>query len=213
MKSSLLKQKLKKTDGVPETLNIRLHRAISWLQCAEDQEGNLDLQFLSLWIAFNTCYALPINEQEKATERKKFQGFILKLAENDHERRIFNILWEKFSGPVKLLIDNPYVFRPFWDYHRGEVSDWEVAFEKSSNAAIKYLSDNNVAGLLEILLDRLYVLRNQLMHGGATYKSRVNRKQLKDGTRILQFLVPIIVDIMMQFPEEDWGEILYPVVG
>jgi hypothetical protein len=71
---------------------------------------------------------------------------------------------------------------------------------------------NNVAGLLEILLDRLYILRNQLMHGGATYKSKLNRRSVKDGCRILEMLIPIIIEIIMENPEEDWGRLLFPVV-
>ena len=50
------------------------------------------------------------------------------------------------------------------------------------------------------------------MHGGATYKSKLNRKQVKDGARILEMLIPIIIEIMMQHPDEDWGRLLYPVV-
>jgi hypothetical protein len=50
------------------------------------------------------------------------------------------------------------------------------------------------------------------MHGGATYKSKVNRNQLVDGTRILETLIPIVIDIMLQNQDEDWGRILYPVI-
>ena len=65
---------------------------------------------------------------------------------------------------------------------------------------------------MEIILSRLYILRNQIMHGGSTYKSKMNRDQLVDGTRILEMLVPIIIDIMLQNPDEDWGRLLFPVV-
>ena len=67
--------------------------------------------------------------------------------------------------------------------------------------------------LIEVLLDRLYTLRNQIMHGGATYKSKVNRAQVRDACNILKLFIPIIIDIMMEHWEEDWGEIYYPVVG
>lgn len=37
--------------------------------------------------------------------------------------------------------------------------------------------------VLMILFDRLYVLRNQIIHGGATWNSSVNRDQVRDGAR------------------------------
>jgi Zn-dependent oligopeptidase len=55
---------------------------------------------------------------------------------------------------------------------------------------MKYLSTQKVVDLLEVVLDRLYTLRNQLVHGGATYKSEVNRSQVIDGKNILSMLVP-----------------------
>ena len=63
-----------------------------------------------------------------------------------------------------------------------------------------------------MLFDRLYMLRNQLIHGGATWNSTVNRDQLRDGSEILSYLLPIMVDIMMDNPQEDWGRPFYPVV-
>ena len=63
-----------------------------------------------------------------------------------------------------------------------------------------------------MLFDRLYVLRNQLVHGGATWNSSVNRDQVRDGARTLGFLVPIFVDLMMDNQGENWGLPYYPVV-
>jgi len=212
MKSVSLKRKLKSYQGIPEELGIRLHRSISWLQCAEQQEKDPDIMFITQWIAFNACYAMDMNSQSTKTEREKFKGFIGTLVRLDHEQRIFNILWQKFSGPVKILIENEYVFRGFWDFQRGDTNEWRKAFDKSNEDALRYMSANNVGGVLEILLDRLYILRNQLMHGGATYKSKLNRRSVKDGSRILEMLIPIIIEIILENPEEEWGKLLFPVV-
>lgn len=40
----------------------------------------------------------------------------------------------------------------------------------------------------------------------------MNRDQLRDGSEILSYLLPIMVDIMMDNPQEDWGRPFYPVV-
>jgi hypothetical protein len=132
---------------------------------------------------------------------------------HDTEMRFFHLLWNQFSGPVRMLIENKYVFKPFWDFQRGEIKDWEKAYHKSVEDSMKYLSKQQVESLLEVVLDRLYTLRNQLMHGGATFKSDVNRSQVKDGNNMLKLLVPLVIEIMLLHPEENWGEIYYPVIS
>jgi hypothetical protein len=66
--------------------------------------------------------------------------------------------------------------------------------------------------VLTLVFDRLYVLRNQLVHGGSTWNSIVNRDQVRDGAAILSFLVPVFTDVMMENPDEEWGRPFYPVV-
>ncbi len=51
--------------------------------------------------------------------------------------------------------------------------------------------------IISILLDRLYVLCNQLVHGGSTWKSKVNRDQVRDGYRILEDIIPAIIHVIM----------------
>ena len=60
-----------------------------------------------------------------------------------------------------------------------------------------------------MVFDRLYVLRNQLVHGGATWNSSVNRAQVRDGAAILGFLLPVFVDLMMDNPRR-LGQTLLP---
>jgi hypothetical protein len=65
---------------------------------------------------------------------------------------------------------------------------------------------------MQLILERLYSLRNQLIHGGSTFESKLNRKQLKDARKLLSHLVPTIVDIMMEATDVEWGPITYPVI-
>jgi len=212
MVSADLKRKLKQLKETPETLTVRLHRAISWLKCAEENASNHDLQFLTLWISYNACYAIDEKTEENFTERKQFNEFISKLVSHDHDNRFYNLLWQKFSGPVRMIIENQFIYKPFWEAQRGEKVNWKKLFDKSNEDANRFLSKNEVAKLIEIVLDRLYMLRNQIMHGGATYKSKVNRAQVRDACNILKLFIPIIIDIMMENRDEDWGDIYYPVV-
>ena len=199
---------------MPESHAVRLHRAISWLRCAQENDEQADIQFISLWIAFNACYGVDDEQNKALTERTIFNRFIERLVKHDTGNDIYNLLWFKFSGPVNALLKNQYVFPPFWEaQHRALGEDhWKSRFDSCTKATMRYLADERVPDLLSIVLDRLYVLRNQLMHGGATYQSSVNRDQVRDGCQMLSFLMPVIVKIMLDAKDEDWGDIYFPVV-
>ena len=47
----------KERDAYPPNLSLRVHRALSWLDRAEQLAGDLDGQFIMLWIAFNAALA------------------------------------------------------------------------------------------------------------------------------------------------------------
>ena len=57
---------------------------------------------------------------------------------------------------------------------------------------------------------RLYTLRNQLMHGGATWNSSVNRAQLRDGRALL---ARVMLGVMMDHPTRFDGKPFYPVIS
>jgi hypothetical protein len=211
MSPSQLLNKLKST-SLSESENTRFYRAISWLKCAKINDVNLDMKFISLWIALNACYAVDFKGNISRSEKIKLQDFISTLVKFDKER-LYNLFWEKYSGPVRVLIENKFVFERFWEFNRGDVDDYIGAFNKSIATAHNCLSKENVEGLMEIVLERLYTLRNSIMHGGSTFNSKLNRSQLKDACNIMQLLVPIIIDIMIENSEHDWGEIAYPVIN
>lgn len=203
-----------KRDELSEMHATRLHRSLSWLACASNQASDVDLQLISLWISFNACYAIDEGGSESLAERFAFLRFVEKLVKHDSNKKIYAILWETYSGPVKALIKNPYVYHGFWAVKRKDHKDesWRESFDQLSVSALNSLSRQQVPELLSIVLDRLFVLRNQLLHGGATYQSQVNREQVQDGATLLGALMPTVIDIMLNAPEEDWGDIYYPVV-
>ncbi|MNG27738.1 hypothetical protein D3C84_1129020 [compost metagenome] len=62
------------------------------------------------------------------------------------------------------------------------------------------------------MFNRIYTLRNQLMHGGATWDGSVNRIQLRDCAKLLGKLVPLVILLMLDNPKTLWGDACYPVV-
>ncbi|MBU2862279.1 hypothetical protein KO489_00330 [Reinekea forsetii] len=191
---------------------IRLHRAISWLKSAE-QAQSLDIEFISLWISFSACFCVDEVGDEPLETLESFQQFIELIVNHDEEQKIYSCLWEEYSGHVKSLVKNPFVFLPFWHAQRNGTNYWQAEFDQSSIKALNALSRKRVPELCSIVLDRLFVLRNQIVHGGATFEGRVNREQVRDGAGLLGTLVPLFIEIMLNAGEEDWGDVRYPVIN
>lgn len=194
-------------------LNLRVHRSLSWLQRAEQAEDE-DGRFIFLWIAFNAAYATEINDNYRLSEQATFRGFLEKLCELDDRKHIDNLVWQEFSGSIRILLDTPFVLQSFWDFHSGKISEgqWQERLAQGKAMASQALASGNTPMLLGVVFNRLYTLRNQLMHGGATWNSSVNRKQLKDCANLLGKLVPVIIERMMAHPDTLWGDACYPVV-
>ncbi len=200
-------------EGWPEFLALRVHRALSWLDRAERCEDD-DGRFVFLWVAFNAAYAADTGPGPgRMLEARRFSDYLGRLAELDGQGRLAALVWRRYSGAIRVLLDNRFVFQPFWDHQNRlpEGEDWEERFRRANVAAHQALARHDIAAVLSIVFSRLYTLRNQLLHGGATWQSSVNRAQLRDGTAILGDIVPVLIEIMMDHPGELWGEPCYPV--
>jgi hypothetical protein len=102
----------------------------------------------------------------------------------------------------------------FWDSHNGTLDPdaWERRFVVERDRARRALAASETLTVLGIVLDRIYTLRNQVVHGGSTWDSDVNREQVRDCARFMGELVPVIIEIMMDNPQTVWGSAVYPVV-
>jgi len=95
---------------------------------------------------------------------------------DDDGRFIF--LWIAFNAAYATEIDERYrlseqaTFRAFLQ----KLADLDAA----NRAAHAALGQRDTVTVLSVVLSRIYTLRNQLMHGGATWNSSVNRDQIRD---------------------------------
>lgn len=200
-------------DGFGPALALRVHRAISWYGRAEAEAEDPDVRFILLWVAFNAAYASEINGHD-LSERAVFRGFFEVMHQLDGGQRLYSVVWSRYSQEIRLLLDNRFIFEPFWRHHNGDsgCADHAERLARAKVAINKALARRDTPAVLSILFDRLYVLRNQLVHGGATWASSVNRDQVAQGCALLGALVPLFIDIMMDHPARDWGRPYYPVV-
>jgi hypothetical protein len=180
-------------DGYPPNLTLRVHRALSWLDRAEQLQGDPDGQFIFLWIAFNAAYATEIDDRYRLSEQRTFREFLQKLADLGAARgRIEELVWREFPGSIRLLLDNPYVFQDFWSSHNGSMpeEEWKRRFADAKRAAHAALGNRDTVTVLSVVLD-----------------------QIRDCTSLMGKLVPLVIEIMMDHPQALWGDACYPVVN
>jgi len=203
-----------KRKNYTDQFSIRIHRSLSWINRAEKQDEDLDARFVFYWIAFNATYTGSHSNNNSYSEKHTYKYFFEKILKYDQKEYIYNAIWNLFSGSVRNLLNNQFIFSSFWNFQNGHVGfeDWEEKFLQSKSMVLKALEHKNTQLILEILFDRLYTLRNQLMHGGSTWNGKVNRSQVTDGQSIISFLIPNFLEIMMNNQNEDWGKLTFPVV-
>ncbi|GEO01858.1 hypothetical protein NSE01_36900 [Novosphingobium sediminis] len=204
-------------EGFPTPLSLRVHRALSWLIRADVETDDQDVRFLLSWIGFNAAYAADVSlalGAESQRERDLFMRFFTTLVGFDNRHRIYGLVWQRFAQEIRVLLDNRHVFAPFWLHHNGSAgfADWRERMDRERVAINSALARHDTATLLSIVFGRLYVLRNQIVHGGATWNSSVNRAQVRDGAAILGCLLPLFIDLMMDNPDHEWPMPQYPVV-
>ena len=201
-------------DGFDAALSLRTHRAISWIRGAERaaHDRDDDGAFIGYWIAFNAAYVQRLQLHQKSRDKDLFRSYFERIVRLDRNRVVSEAIWYQFDGSIQTLLNNQFVFQLFWHWKHGNgYANWREHFNRHRRKAKDAFSRRDEAAVLETLFDRLYVLRNQLIHGGATWGGGLNRGQVRDGAAIMAALVPRFVDLMMDNPNEDWGEPPYPV--
>ena len=196
--------------------NLRLRRSVSWLRRAEEfyYSGlpDPDMAFTCYWIAFNALYAKD-PYKSKHSERKAFKEFFKTVIGSDNEckRAILDEIQGNLSEPIKVLLDNEYAFEPFWKHHNGvsKANNWKDTFDKDKREVNKDLRKQNVVGVLSVVFYGLYVVRNQIVHGNATWNGGRNYDQLRDAANIMALIVPELITSVMNNQEMKLGRPYY----
>ena len=204
-----------------KSLSIRLHRACSWLRRAQtvartSGPESLDDQLVLLWIAFNSLYGVW-DEQENHPVRdiesvRRFLVLVLKLDRDD----LYGKLLQRERALAERLFDNVYLDHYFWrglDSGEGDDETWRDMPAKGR----RYLDDGRAERALDrLLLFRVYTMRCQLVHGGATHGGRLNRASVADCGRLLHQVLDITLGILIERVDdigESIGPICYPPVN
>ena len=200
-------------------LGLRLRRVLSWYERALQEGDDADAQFIFCWIAYNSAYGVddsdlikngrpPIHELERQRE------FFEKLIPLDRQRRLREVLEKEVYGAIQTILENEYIYRAFWLFEKGELrfENWLDTLDAQQIRVARAYREADVSYILNTLFERLYVLRNQIIHGGATYRGKVNRSQVEEGAKVMIALMPYIAELMMDGADVDWGVATFPVI-
>jgi len=189
-----------------ESFRIRIHRALSWLKRAEQEKEDTDAKFIFIWISFNGAYSIQLDSRKNFGDVQLRSNFFITLIKHGQDK-IHDIIYQRFDKEIRSILDNEFILTSYWD----GIDDWQTKLKnEKKEVQIALRSRKETGYILSILFKRLYVLRNQIFHGGATWQGNLNRQQVRDGANLLSYLVPVMLEIMMKNPKEDWGTLAYP---
>jgi len=186
---------------------IRIHRSFSWLASVENEDDS-DTSLICRWIAFNAMYGQWNSERREPTaDRAGWGTFLERILKLDDSGHISQVLVEN-KKLVMTILDDEYLSRYFWE------EPTEIRAKKSKSAKFKaqtWYIEKRWIMILDRVVERIYLLRCQLMHGAATFGGRLNRTSLRHCSIMLRHLLQgTLLAVIDHGADEDWGLMCYP---
>jgi hypothetical protein len=206
--------------GAQQGLLDRLQRADSWIQAAQDLDTDrMHEAFIFLYIAFNCMYGRRKYEGDESQIEEDLDAFLAKVLIM-HRKNLQQggaILKEALSNCRQdgaVLIRDRFLVNRYWRGNQPAPA-LQARLNKEAIGALEAFDDGDYAEFLGVLFRRISVLRNQIMHGCATYGPRsYGRASLEKALRVLKLLVPAFFRLMRQYGHElPWDPIPYPRLG
>jgi len=198
--------------GTVQPTPIRFHRACSWLAESElliDRQ-EYDSALIHQWIGFNALYSRwDAVRQEPLLDRQTWTEFLRRIVALDRDS-LFSDFLQDHKPQLFQLLENGYLTKYFWrDPHAANSS-------RAGNGVFK-ARDYYLAGkwhlILEEILDRVYLLRCQLMHGAASRNSKLNREALSQCVATMDEFLKLVLFVWTQTGyDQDWGLLCYPPI-
>ncbi|MSR18483.1 MAG: hypothetical protein EXS00_04820 [Phycisphaerales bacterium] len=191
-----------------EDVRIRIHRCLTWLEAA-DMRGpaEIDTRLVEQWIALNALYGRwNPDRREPVPDRLSVETFIRLIRTHDADK-VLGVMLREHKGLAMAIFGDRYLLRHFWESDGGA----QPSTARLVATAQEWFRADRQAIILDKVLDRIYFVRCQVMHGGATYGGRLNRNAVKRTSMMLGHIVPTCLQIMMDHGyTDDWGELCYP---
>ena len=135
-----------------DDLNLRLRRALSWLERAEKEYGieeDLDAAFIFSWMAFNAVYeqfgtSSVYRDKKEDEKRREYVGRIVAIQNSKSE--INSIVWSVLRDEIQKMLENRFVYAPYWSHRNNpaKARNWKQRFNRDrKRAAAGALGETN----------------------------------------------------------------------
>jgi len=190
--------------------NIRFHRAASWIQRAEGVTDESDLEFalISYWVAFNALYGQWDElSHSPVSDTECWRDFLDRMLEMDESNFVIKVL-DEHKGLVMAIYNDEYLSRYYWNQ--------PCARQASKSKKVKYdartwFIKGDWKMILDRVVERIYLLRCQLVHGASTYNGKLNRTSIRYCATMMDHLLRAFLQVWIQHgADDDWGIMCYP---
>lgn len=202
----------------------RLQRASSWLAKASRTDRDPEARFIFLWVALDALCAIrneviktpwwtkekeghPVlsNREPDKDSTYQLEWFLWRISGLDvGERALTKVIKDKWDDVTKLF-GTRYLMPTYWTWKLRtdeEIEQRNKSSLRTVEKAITSLTDRKkmYRALQEIIIWRLRILRNQLVHGCATdthsKRRAAGESELEIGSRLLEELVWAFLALM-----------------
>ena len=193
-----------------EPIRIRIHRTCSWMARVEEIEADsaLDTALIFRWIALNSLYGIWDDDARAPTsDREALESFLDIAMEIDQDGLLPAVL-EEHRDLVMSILQDEFLAKTFWENPSEQQA--ERARQAGADAGTWYAEKQHRL-ILEQVVERIYFLRCQLIHGGSTLGGQLNRDAVRRCATMLGHLLPTVLVIVIDHGvDEDWGSLCYP---
>ena len=222
-----MKRKLPKEWSIKTENEDRVRRSTSWLRKGKRARSDVET-FLCLWISLNAAYGYVEKGGESdseggygPSEAKMREDFFKNVCKQDRSTKLLQkvLLDKEWAKAVSEVMNNQFIHEGYWTCVRGKKRRFEEqeAFEDENRDVEAAMTSGFLAPfqVLRGVFERLYTLRNQIVHGGVTVRNGVGGRQLRAGSRVMEKIVPVMLKIMKtdiaKKPDSKiWGHLRYP---
>jgi hypothetical protein len=150
-----------------------------------------------------------VNEvaKEPQEDRDGWRNFFGRLFQLDQDGQLAGVMTEQKQLQLSLLEDE-YLAKFFW---KEPTEQNKQTARNQKKKALGWYAERSWTIPLDRLLERIYLLRCQLIHGASTFGGKFNRTALRRSTQMLGHLLPaVLLVIIDQGADVDWGLLCYP---
>ena len=200
----------KATEDKFQNFQIRVHRSLSWLERAleMDEKAQPEGRLLYAWISLSALYGTwDAQAGFPSREGESRAAFIAMLTGIDSSGLLADRL-RALETDILRLVDNKFVDPRYWK-NPARPGNVHGTYQR----AVRAYGEQKWGLILELALERIAVLRGQIVHGAATRGSRLNRQSLQRCRKVLEALLPAVLQLVIEHrADDDWPPLCYPPI-